>query len=66
VEKCDEIIRFFLLKMVSVFSKNPCPFSAGMGVRNQQETVSVFTRNHCPDWAGIGVRFGQEYAAKAK
>jgi hypothetical protein len=28
--------------------RNPCPFSAGIGVRFQQELLSAFSKNCCP------------------
>lgn len=47
---------------LSAFRKNHCPFSSGIRVRFQQESMSVFVRNPCPLCAGMSVRFGQEYA----
>jgi hypothetical protein len=45
---------------LSAFRKKHCPFSTGICVRFQQESMSVFVRNPCPFSAGIGVRFPQE------
>jgi len=46
--------------LLSAFPKKPCPFSTGIRVHFQQESLSVFVRNPCPLSAGIGVRFPQE------
>jgi len=45
---------------LSALRKKHCPFSSGISVRFQQESMSVFVRNPCPLSAGIGVRFPQE------
>lgn len=50
----------FPQETLSVFNRNPRPFSTGIRVRFQQESMSVFVRNPCPLSAGIGVRFPQE------
>jgi len=45
---------------LSAFCKNHCPFSTGICVRFQQESMSVFVRNPCPFSARTAVRFAQE------
>jgi hypothetical protein len=41
----QESLSVFEQILLSVFSKNPCPLSAGIGVRFGQELVSVLDKN---------------------
>lgn len=43
----------FQQESLSVFRKNPCPFSTGINVRFAQEQLSTFRKNRCPFCAGF-------------
>lgn len=58
----QESLSAIFIARLSALRKKPCPFSTGICVRFQQESLSVFSRNWCPLSPGMSVRFGQEYA----